>query len=307
MRLEQLVAFLAVVDTGSFQKAALECGVTQSTVSRQIQALEAALGIQLLHRTTQIRPTLGGETFLPYARKICRDWCHAIEDLQELMDGHQREFCVAAIHSVGAYYLPPILQQFCQDYPQVHLRVTALGSDRALKVLKDGLVDVALVMHNPQLNYSPEIVVDALYDEPIEVLMAANHPLTQYMTVPWEELAQYGQVVFRDGYGMQRLVQKEFQQQGLSLKVAMEVNTLDAFRGMIRQGDLIALLPRGAIADGYQDTSLAVRSTASPQIQRKVVMLTTQDRLKIPPIQHFRQLVCQHLVQPASVCQPALR
>jgi DNA-binding transcriptional LysR family regulator len=45
-----------------------------------------------------------------------------------------------------------------------------------LKVLKDGLVDLAIVMNNRFLTTGPEMVVEALYDEPIEVLMAANHP-----------------------------------------------------------------------------------------------------------------------------------
>ena len=45
MRLEQLRAFLAIAESGSFQKAARKCSVTQSTISRQIQALEADLGV----------------------------------------------------------------------------------------------------------------------------------------------------------------------------------------------------------------------------------------------------------------------
>lgn len=49
MRLEQLEAFLAVAETGSFQQAARKCGVSQSTVS-QLQSLEAQLQLQLLHR-----------------------------------------------------------------------------------------------------------------------------------------------------------------------------------------------------------------------------------------------------------------
>ena len=70
MRLEQLQAFLAVAETTSFQQAARRCGVTQSTISRQIQALETDLGLLLFHRTAQARLTLGGERLLPRVRKI---------------------------------------------------------------------------------------------------------------------------------------------------------------------------------------------------------------------------------------------
>lgn len=167
---------------------------------------------------------------MPRARKICHEWRNATEELANLVAGKQPELCIAAIHSICSHYLPPVLQQFCRNYPEVQLRVTSLGSDRALKVLKDGLVDLAIVMNNRFLTTGPEMVVEALYDEPIEVLMAANHPLAQYERVPWSELTRYPQVVFKDGYGMQRLVQERFERLGATLQAVLEVNTLDAFR-----------------------------------------------------------------------------
>jgi DNA-binding transcriptional LysR family regulator len=291
MRLEQLQAFLAVADTGSFQQAAQKCGLTQSTISRQIQGLEAELNLPLFHRNSQARLTVAGERFLPRARKICQEWRNATGEIADLLAGKQPELCVAAIHSICAHQLPPVLQQFCQEYPHVQLRVTSLGSDRALKVLKDGLVDLAIVMNNRFLTASPEMVVDNLYNEPVEVLMAGGHPLTQYDQVPWAELARYPQVVFKDGYGMQRLVQEQFQRQGVALNAVLELNTLDAFRGIVRQGQMVALLPRSAIIDGHSDPSLAVRPTEAPALVRQVVLVTTQDRLQIPPIQRFRDLV----------------
>ncbi|MBD1844358.1 LysR family transcriptional regulator [Cyanobacteria bacterium FACHB-63] len=298
MRLEQLQAFLAIAETGSFQQAARKCDVTQSTISRQLQSLEADLGMSLLHRTAQAKLTVAGERFLPRARRICQEWRNAIAELEELRLGKQPELCVAAIHSVCAFHLPPVLQRFCQDFPEVRLRVTSLGSDRALKVLKDGLVDLAIVMNNRFLTASPEMVVDVLYDEPVRVLMAADHPLTKYQTVPWSELVHYSQVVFKDGYGMQRLVQEQFQRQGATLKAALELNTLDAFRGVVRQGELVALLPESAIQDVHLDPTLVVRSTTDPTLIRQVVLVTTHDRLQIPPIQRFRALV-QELMQPS--------
>ncbi|BAU15207.1 nitrogen assimilation transcriptional activator [Leptolyngbya sp. NIES-3755] len=298
MRLEQLQAFLAIAETGSFQQAARKCDVTQSTISRQLQSLEADLGMQLLHRTAQAKLTVAGEQFLPRARKICQEWKNAIAELEELRLGKQPELCIAAIHSVCAFHLPPVLQRFCQDYPEVQLRVTSLGSDRALKVLKDGLVDIAIVMNNRFLTSSPEMVVDVLYEEPVRILMSAEHPLTKFESVPWSELVHYPQVVFKDGYGMQRLVQEQFQRQGATLKAVLELNTLDAFRGVVRQGELIALLPQGAIHDIHLDPTLVVRSTSDPTLIRQVVLVTTQDRLQIPPIQRFRALV-QEIMHPA--------
>ncbi len=269
MRLEQLQAFLAVAETGSFQQAAQQCGVTQSAISRQIQGLEADLGVSLFHRTTQAKLTVAGDRLLPRAKKICQEWQNAAQDMANLVAGKQPELCVAAIHSLCAHHLPPILQQFCQNYPDVQLRVTALGSDRALKVLKDGLVDVAIVMNNRFLTNNSEMVVDVLYDEPIKVLAAANHPLAQYELVPWQELAKYPQVVFKDGYGMQRIVQEQFERRGSVLRAALELNTPDAFRGVVRQGELVALLPETALVEAYTDPTLVVRSIAGTSDKSK--------------------------------------
>ena len=297
MRLEQIQAFLTVADTGSFQQAAKRCDVTQSTISRQIQTLESILGMPLLHRTSQVKLTVAGERFLPRARKIYQEWRMATHELADLLEGKQPELCVAAIHSVCAYRLPPVLQRFCAEYPEVQLRVTSLGSDRALKVLKDGLVDIAIVMNNRFLTASPEMSVDLLYTEPVQVLMSVDHPLASAIAVPWSKLVHYPQVVFKDGYGMQRLVQEQFQREGVTLNAALELNTLDAFRGVVRQGELMALLPQGAIADLHLDPMLVMRPTTDPVINREVVMVTTNDRLQIPPIRRFRELVQQQVSQ----------
>jgi len=302
MRLEQLRAFLAIAETGSFQQAAQLCGVTQSAISRQIQGLESDLGVSLFHRMAQAKLTVAGDRFFPRAKRICQEWQTAVQDLADLMEGKQPELCIAAMHSICAYHLPPVLQQFCRDYPDVQLRVTALGSDRSLKVLKDGLVDLAIVMHNRFLTASSDMVVQVLYDEPIKLLVAADHPLSHYSAVPWAELAKYPQVVFKDGYGMQRLVQEQFERRGATLRAVLELNTPDAFRGVVRQGELVALLPEMALVEAYGDPTLAVRPIATssvipgdtlvdPPFTRQVVMVTTSDRLLIPPIQHFFQLV----------------
>lgn len=303
MRIEQLQAFLAIADTGSFGQAASQCGITQSTISRQIQALEGNLGALLFHRSTQAKLTVAGEKLLPRAKKICQEWATVGQEIKDLQAGKQPELCVAAIHSVCSHFLPPILQQFCLDYPHVQLRVTALGSDRALKVLRDGLVDIAIVMNNRFLTTSPEMTVDLLYEEKIYVLMAVNHPLTQYHQIPHTELIKYPQVVFKEGYGMQRLLQEWCSIHNLTINAVMELNTLDAFRGVVRQGEIVALLPETALIETNNDNRLTVRSLApisdelsqkSPKLlTREVVLVSTSDRITIPPIAHFCHLVRQ--------------
>jgi DNA-binding transcriptional LysR family regulator len=248
---------------------------------------------------------VAGEKLVPHARKICFEWEQAHQKISALLAGQQSELCVAATHSVCAYFLPPILQQFFHQHPAVQLRVTALGSDRALKVMRDGLVDVAIIMQNRLFTNQAELVVRELYSEPIEVLLSRQHPLAKFAVIPWTELVLYPQVVFKDGYGMQRLVQEQFDRLGAKLQAVLELNTLDAFRGVVQQGELIALLPRSAVLGVQSETGLTVRpieplpmlspsaggKSEKVNLSRQVMLVTTTDRIVLPPIDTFCRLV----------------
>ncbi len=297
MRLEQLQAFLAVVETGNFQQAAQKCGVSQSTISRQVQSLEATVGISLFHRQGNAKLTLGGDRLLPHAKRICQIWATAEQELTDLSAGKQTELCVAGIPSACAYQLPPILQEFARAYPNVQLRVTTLGSDRALKVLKDGLIDIAIVMNNPFLTASSEMVVERLYEEKIQLLLPAKHPLNKKEVLTWKDLDNCPQAVFKDGYGLQRLVQDQFNRQGICLNAALELNSLEAFRGVVKQGSLVALLPETFLVELNHDPDLIVRSLNEPSLTREIVLVTTSDRIKIPPIQYFCKLAGRMIQQ----------
>ncbi|MCS6943745.1 MAG: LysR family transcriptional regulator [Geminocystis sp.] len=293
MRLDQLRSFLAVAETGSFQAAAQRCGVSQPTISRQIQALEQDLGIQLLHRSGRARLTVAGDLFFRRARKIWQEWQAANVELKALQNGQQTELCVAAIHSICRHFLPSLLPGFYQAFPQIQLRVTALGSDRALKVLQDGLVDLAIVMGERHLLKRPEWVIEPLYAEPVQVLMAAHHPLAKRESLTWKDLAVYPHVVFKEGYGMRRLVAEEFGRRQLSWQPALELNTPEAFVAVIRESDMVSLLPRSALKETVNDPTLVIReldaSEAPPP--RQVLAITTRDRLELPPIAHLLNLI----------------
>ncbi|MFN8970394.1 MAG: LysR family transcriptional regulator substrate-binding protein, partial [Pseudanabaena sp.] len=245
--------------------------------------------------------TVGGDRLLIHAKKICQIWSSAEQELFDLQAGKQTELCVAGIPSACAYQLPPILQKFSKAYPNVQLRVTTLGSDRALKVLKDGLIDIAIVMNNPFLTASSEMVVEKLYEEKIQLLLAVNHSLCRKESLTWKDLHNVPQAVFKDGYGLQRLVQDQFNRQGLRLNAALELNSLEAFRGVVKQGSLVALLPETFLVEITHDPDLIVRSLNEPCLTREIVLVTTSDRIQIPPIQYFCKLAAQMIQQEIPV------
>ncbi len=303
MRLEQLQAFLKVAELGSFQQAALQSEVTQSTISRQIQGLEGQLKCQLFHRGGQAKLTVAGEMFVRRARKICREWDSATEDISDLFKGKQTELCVAAIHSVCVSSLPSLLPKFCLNHPQIQLRVTALGSDRALKVLQDGLVDVAIVMSHRNLINTKELAIQPLFEEEISILMASDHLLAKKQEITWEDLGLYPQVIFKDGYRMRRLVEDEFSRRDIPLNVSLELNVPEAFYGVVQGSQMIALMPYSLVKPVLNDPNFVVRNLFAPDspdrrnFRRQVSVVTTVDRLEIPPIADFFKLIVEQLKQ----------
>jgi len=75
-------------------------------------------------------------------------------------------------------------------------------------------VDVAVVMNNKYLTATGEMFVRPLYEEVIQVLVAKDHPLASYQTLTIKDLVGFPQVIFKDGYGMQRIVQDLFASHG---------------------------------------------------------------------------------------------
>ncbi|MFN5838266.1 MAG: LysR family transcriptional regulator substrate-binding protein, partial [Pseudanabaena sp.] len=132
-----------------------------------------------------------------------------------------------------------------------------------------------------------------LYEEKIQLLLPAQHPLSKKEIITWRDLDNFPQAVFKDGYGLQRLVQDQFNRQGIRLNAALELNALEAFRGVVKQGSLIALLPETFLVELNYDPDLVVRSLGEPSLTREIVLVTTIDRIQIPPIQYFCKLAAE--------------
>src|SRR5215469_8394926 len=89
LELRHLRCLVTIVDTGTFTDAAIELGISQAAVSRNLMALERVLGVRLLHRTSRsITPTTGGVHILAHARQILA----AADNLFSLMTRGQPRF-----------------------------------------------------------------------------------------------------------------------------------------------------------------------------------------------------------------------
>jgi DNA-binding transcriptional LysR family regulator len=141
-KFQEITTFTAVVDAGSFVKAADRLNMSKAAVSRHLLDLETRLGVRLLHRTTRkLSLTEEGELF--YAR--CQDILETIESAENEITSHSDDASgqlrINAPLSFGIRKLAPLWGIFHQKYPKVRLDVVL--SDRVVDVVDEGY-DIAI-------------------------------------------------------------------------------------------------------------------------------------------------------------------
>lgn len=184
--LESVRTFVAVVDTGQFQEAAVRLRVTQQAVSKRVAALEGALGVRLFARTPRgAQLTHDGQVFLPHARALLTAEERAINSVRPDL----RPLRVDVIHpQLGTARL---LREFHSAHPEVELTIIThlFDIESALAALRAGSVDATFraVTHTVQLG--DDIAAARVLDDPIELLTSRAHELATAKAVSPADLA----------------------------------------------------------------------------------------------------------------------
>ncbi|PHQ69541.1 MAG: LysR family transcriptional regulator, partial [Sneathiella sp.] len=139
-----LKTFVAIVETGSFSKAADQVYRSPSAVSMQIKKLEAILDRPLFHRDTRsVQITSDGEMLLSYARRILSLNNEIVSHfILPDMTGTVR---LGAAEDYGVRLLPVILSRFAKSHPNVAVNVVTDSAHAMTKSLEEGQLDVAIV------------------------------------------------------------------------------------------------------------------------------------------------------------------
>lgn len=124
IRLDSLDVFAAIVRCGGFRAAALERGVSSSALSQTMNALEEALGIRLLNRTTRsVAPTEAGQRLLERLAPALSDIRHAIAEIDELRDSPSGTLRINAPAPAIDHLLCPLAFHFMNTYPDVKIEL----------------------------------------------------------------------------------------------------------------------------------------------------------------------------------------
>lgn len=142
MDLNEIAVFVKVVQVGSFNQAAKQLNMPNSTVSAKVSALEQRLGVTLLHRTTRkLHITQAGQNFFQKCQLGIAELKNAEEEVTLSQGEPQGTLLLTAPPVLGANLLPEILTQYMKKYSKVSVEL--ILQDRVVDLVADG-VDVAI-------------------------------------------------------------------------------------------------------------------------------------------------------------------
>lgn len=175
--LDQIRTFLAIVDTGSFTRAAEEVFKTQSAVSMQMRKLEERLGASLFERSGRsVKLTEEGERLLGYARRLLSLSVEALTAFDEdSIEGFVR---IGLPDDYAERILPEIMARFSRSNPRVELQIACEPSVNLTEHIDKGHLDVALVC--PTRVSQAEIV----RREPLHFVTSAAHLVHEEPVLP---------------------------------------------------------------------------------------------------------------------------
>lgn len=209
MNLRHLIIFKAVVDTGSFTKAAKQLYITQSGVSHAIKELEQESKAVLFDRLSKsITLTPSGKLLLEKVIPILTLY----HELEKELDNLEVQAPIKVVSSItiATFWLPKILKEFKQIYPKISVEVQIVSAKDALMVLQDGKADIALVEGTVS---SGPFVVKEFSEYQLNVLCAPNYYKSNYISL--KELCSKDLLLREQGSATRDIIDSYFYLKGL--------------------------------------------------------------------------------------------
>ncbi|WP_296022986.1 MULTISPECIES: LysR family transcriptional regulator [unclassified Treponema] len=233
------IAFLKVVETGSFTKAADIVGCTQPALSQMISSLENELSVQLLHRSRYgIKLTLDGEKLFPFIKdcvehyKLMRRTCDEICGLET---GLVR---IGTVSSVSCHWLPEIIKLFWEKYPKVQLVLHQGDYSSIAEWVKNGSVDFGFVNPAAVSGMESKIVKTGEFC----AVVPKNHPLSKKKSVTLKDLKNEPFLLLEEGAYSEIL--EAFRFEGISPDIKLRVHDDYSILSMVEKELGISILTK---------------------------------------------------------------
>lgn len=189
-------ALQKIISLGSFSKAAEEMGYSQSAMSQMIASLEKELGTRLIHRSRYgVELTLEGRELYPKIEQMLTAYQAVLEKNDEIRGLETGTVRMGTITSISAHWLPDIIKEFQQQYPQVEFVIHQGDYTSIQEWIKNGTVDFGFL--NPAA--ARGIHTEELKKGEMLAILPEEHPLAAMDRIPLETLAEEPFILLEEG------------------------------------------------------------------------------------------------------------
>lgn len=236
--------FVAVAEELSFRRAAERLHMSQPPLSVAMKSLETQIGTRLLDRSKHhVRLTPAGRTFYQDAIQLLKLSQQAVERARRTGDGRDGSIRLSFVPSAALDLLPAILKRFKAEHPTVELKLTAENTRRQLEDLRQGHVDLALVVGpvHPQNG----LTVVGLKSQDFVIAIPRTHQLVGRTCVDVHDLADEPFISFTatEGAGFVSALMATCQASGFLPNVAHEASQMQSILTLVAGGLGVALVP----------------------------------------------------------------
>ncbi len=286
-RLKQLRAFCHAAQERSISRAAKRLGLSQPSVSLQIQALERELGITLFERRgPRIRLTPDGETLYELAGPLVED----IDGLPERFAAHHSRqqlgrLDIAAGESSSLYVLPELLRAFMARHPKVHVRLHNLTGQDLVTAVRQDQVDIAI---GSSLDLPDDVVYKATYTYNLKLITPRDHMLADQDEITLNDLGAGELILPPRHLTTWRLVNLVFQQHDIPCKVRLEVGGWEIMKRYVELGFGIGIASSICLTG---EERLAIRDLPDVFPRRTYGVMLRRGRFLSPQARRFLELM----------------
>lgn len=291
--LRALKHFAAVFRSGSFRATADALGISQSTVTKSIQRLEAELGLRLFNRTTRtVAPTDTARQLIDKAEMALRAAGVFNEEATLLARGELGGIRVGAIALAAETLIVSGLARLAQSHPNLEVEVVVGGSD-IYRDLVAGDCDVAvgdeanfkISAHSPLLRMLP------VTQEQLVFVHRAGHPAAT--AIELAELLSFPLAIPSRYFNENRLFESTALRSSQVISPRYRLNSLSACLSLAATSDVVTLAPR-TVADGLvRAGSASAISIANfdTGVNVRLVMVTVARNATSPAVRAFQEAI----------------
>ena len=256
MKLLQLRYFCEIVDQGfNVSNAASALHTSQPSVSRQVQALERELGVELLVRAKKriLSVTPPGAEVLRVARRMLQDSRSITRIGADFMSRSDGELVIAASHTHARYALPRVIKQFALSHPGVRLSLRQGTPNQIVQWISTGQADLAF--STQPVAPPEEVVFLSCYTVDRIVLVPDRHPLLRARPLSLEALVRYPIITYEAEFVGYAQDLRAFEKKGLRPNIVLRATDADVMKTYVKEGLGVAIIAEMAY-DRAQDASL---------------------------------------------------